>query len=332
MTRIRFSRSWLVAVVLITAGAFATSAAAAVPASTTAPAISGTARQGSTLTTSDGSWSNTPTSFTYQWQRCTAEGSGCTNIAGATSKTYRLDPADVDRTIRVGVTASNTDGQATAFSSVSDLVSANSQPKNETKPSVAGTPVPGEELTADSGKWAGGVRSFTYQWQRCDTAGTNCVNIAGATGKTYGVRLVDAGQRLRVQVTGTNLAGSTEATSETAGLVRTATSPPPPAPTVNRAPTIKILSTRFVGARIYVRTRVCDDSRKNLTIIERDSKPGVATYTRRFATLTPPNPCAALTRNWLPAQRFRTGRYTITLTARDKSGKTSVPARKTFIR
>jgi hypothetical protein len=95
---------------------------------------------------------------------------------------------------------------------------------------------------------------------------------------------------------------------------------------------MRILSVRFAGARVYARMRVCDDSRKNLTMIERDSKPGVLSYTRRFATLVPPRPCAALTRSWLPVSRFRHGRYTLTLWARDKSGKTSLPARRTFVR
>jgi hypothetical protein len=77
---------------------------------------------------------------------------------------------------------------------------------------------------------------------------------------------------------------------------------------------------------------VCDDSGKNLAILERDTKPGVRAFTRRFATVRPPRPCAALTRSWLPASRFRTGRYTVTVWARDRSGKTSLPARTTFPR
>jgi hypothetical protein len=112
----------------------------------------------------------------------------------------------------------------------------------------------------------------------------------------------------------------------------TGTTPPPPPGTVNQRPTIRILSARFRGSRIYLRLRVCDDSRKNLTILERDSKPGVRPFTRRFMTLRPPRPCAALTRSWRPAPRFREGRYTVTLWARDKSGKTSLPARRTFVR
>jgi hypothetical protein len=332
MTQKRWrARLLLGAAAVVAAGVLAAAAAAASPANTGAPTISGTARQGSTLTANNGTWSNNPASFSYQWQRCAADGTGCANISGATSGTYRLAPADVDHTVRVAVTASNSDGQATAYSSVSALVSANSQPNNTVKPTISGTPVPGNDLTANPGTWTGGVHSFSYQWQSCDSSGANCTTIAGATGKTYGIRAADTGHTLRVLVTGANLAGSTSATSDPTGLVRTAT-PPPPAPTVNKPPTIRILSTRFVGARIYARMRVCDDSRKNLTIIERDSKPGVASYTRRFGTLTPPAPCAALTRNWLPAPRFRHGRYTVTVWARDKSGKTSLPARRTFFR
>ncbi len=86
------------------------------------------------------------------------------------------------------------------------------------------------------------------------------------------------------------------------------------------------------GATVYARFRACDDSRKNVSITERDSKPGVPSYTRRFRTLVPPRTCAALTRHWLPAPRFRHGRYTLTLTARDFAGLTSRPVSRTFFR
>src|SRR5690349_7729048 len=86
-------------------------ASAAVPQNTTAPSISGTAKEGSTLTASDGAWSNSPTSFTYQWQRCASDGSGCGDITSATSKTYTLVTGDVGHTVRVVVTAVNADGK-----------------------------------------------------------------------------------------------------------------------------------------------------------------------------------------------------------------------------
>ena len=314
------------------AGAIASSAPAAAPVNSSQPTITGTPQQGKTLTASNGVWTNSPTSFAYQWQRCNADGSSCVNIAIATKKTYTLVAADVDHTIRVVVTATNADGHDAANSKPTAVISANTAPRNTTRPTISGTAQVGEPLTADPGKWTGGVRSFGYQWQRCTAAGLNCVDIDGADGKTYGVRTVDVGSTLRVKVKATNLAGSQEETSDRSDVVKSSTAPPPSTSARNHRPTIRIFSARFVGARLYVRFRVCDDSRKNLNIIERDSKRGVPSYTRRFATLVPPRPCASLRRNWLPAPRFRHGRYVVTMTARDKSGLTSLPARRTFFR
>ena len=94
-----------------------------------------------------------------------------------------------------------------------------------------------------------------------------------------------------------------------------------------------MLSARFVGATIYARFRICDDTRKNLTVLATDSRPGVASYTRRFTTLVAPRPCGVYTRHWTPVARFRgPGRYTVTLRARDTSGLTSLPAKRTFTR
>jgi hypothetical protein len=101
----------------------------------------------------------------------------------------------------------------------------------------------------------------------------------------------------------------------------------------NGRPTIKIVSIRFSGPTVYARFRICDDSYKNLTILATDSRPGVASYTRRFTTLVAPKPCGVYTRHWTPVARFRGhGRYTVTLKARDKSGLTSLPAKRTFSR
>jgi hypothetical protein len=323
---------WALAASIAVAGLLAASARAAAPLNTSPPTFAGTLMQGRTLTASNGTWSGNPTTFFYRWQRCAADGTACANIDNAALKTYRLTPADVDHTVRVVVTASNADGQTAANSKVSDVVSANTDPKNTVKPSVSGTAQPGEELTASNGTWTGGVRTFAYQWQRCDTAGANCTDVAGATGKTYGVRGIDVDHTLRVVVKATNLAGSTTVNSDVTAVVKAPTSPTPPPTAANRRPTIAILSIRFVGATVYARFRVCDDSRKNVNITERDSKPGVPSYTRRFRTLVPPRTCAALARHWLPAARFRHGRYTLTLTARDFAGLTSRSVSRTFFR
>lgn len=309
---------------------------AAAPRNVSLPTISGTLRQGETLTATNGTWENSPTAFSYRWQRCGTDGTGCANIAAAVRRRYTLTAADVDHTMRVVVTATNADGQASATSRASGVVSADSGPRNTQRPTISGVPRVGEELTADPGTWTGGVSSFAYQWQRCDTVGSNCSDVTGANGRTYGVRAADVGRTLRVEVTARNEAGSTSSTSDRTAVVRSATSPPPPPPpppSGNRRPTIALLNARLLGRKVYVRVRICDDSRKNVTIIERDSKPGVRSYTRRFATLTPPRPCGVYSRSWIPAPRFRTpGRFTVTLWARDKSGLQSAPVRRVFFR
>jgi hypothetical protein len=104
-------------------------------------------------------------------------------------------------------------------------------PRAIEQPSIAGKPEVGETLTADPGRWAEGP-TFKYQWQTCDKSGGNCKEISGATGRTYGVRAADKDNTLRVEVTGTNLVGSTKATSNASAVVTTGTTPNPnPNPT-----------------------------------------------------------------------------------------------------
>ncbi len=313
------------ALVLVFATALlgAATASAAVPQNTTAPTVSGNAREGETVTAGNGTWSNTPTKFAYQWQRCGADGTGCADVTGAQNATYNVAGADVDHTLRVAVTASNADGQSTASSKTTGVVSSKGDPVSTSKPSVSGTARVGEELTASNGTWTGGVTSFGYQWQRCSAGGTGCADVPGATGKTYGVRSADAGNVLQVVVTATNSSGTTSATSPTTAVVRgNATAPPVVQPRRNRPPTIAFLSLRRLGHGVYARFRVCDDSRKQVQVTERDVKAGRLGYIRRFAVT--PVTCQTAARHWVPAARFRNGgRLVITLRAIDKSGAAS---------
>src|SRR5213078_2523371 len=122
-----------------------------------------------------------PISYAYQWQRCDSGGANCANIASATSATYTLTSGDVGGTLVVSVTATNTAGQATASSSPSAVVAA-APPVNTSLPTVSGTAQEGQALVAGQGSWSGTAPiSYAYQWQRCDSGGANCSNIASAT-------------------------------------------------------------------------------------------------------------------------------------------------------
>jgi hypothetical protein len=81
------------------------------PVNTVAPAITGTAQEGQTVTCSTGTWTGTPTiTFAYQWKR---NGS---DIGSATNSTYTLVTADVSQSITCQVTATNGSGSASATS------------------------------------------------------------------------------------------------------------------------------------------------------------------------------------------------------------------------
>lgn len=98
-------------------GAGSAAAAPSAPQNTSPPTISGTAQQGRTLTADPGTWTGTqPITFAYQWRRCNAGGNNCSDVAGATEKTRVATAADVGKTLRVVVKATNTDGSSTATS------------------------------------------------------------------------------------------------------------------------------------------------------------------------------------------------------------------------
>jgi hypothetical protein len=318
----------LVVLAALLAGSGAQAMRNAAPVNTAPPTISGTSEVGQTLTASEGTWSNAPTSFAYQWLRCNGGGNNCANVANGTQKTYTLVGADAGNTMRVRVTATNADGSTSAQSAQTAAVTAatsSAAPKNTAPPTISGTPKDGQTLTADPGSWSGNPTSFTYQWQRCDADVAACSSVVGATGKTYGLSIADLGYRLRVVVTAHNAKGSATATSAITTVVI------PAATIINHRPAVTILGVQFTGSTVYAHFRICDDSLKNLSISETDSRPGKLSYTRHFATLVPPRPCGAYTRHWLQLARFRgPGRYTLTLRATDKSGLTSLPARRTF--
>jgi subtilisin family serine protease len=210
------------------------------PANTTPPTVSGTAQQGQTLTEAHGSWTNSPTGYTYQWLQCDSSGNGCTAIAKATSQTYVPAAEDVGHTLRVQETAANEGGPSSPASSSASAVVLPAPPTSTAPPTITGTAQQGQTLTEAHGSWTNSPTSFAYQWLQCESLGSGCVPIAGAIHQTYVPVAEDVGHTLKVQETAANSGGSGSAASSTATAVVKGNPPPPPAntapPTISGTP------------------------------------------------------------------------------------------------
>jgi RHS repeat-associated protein len=69
----------------------ASAAQASPPANTALPAVSGLTAQGNVLTASTGTWSNSPTSYGYQWRRCDATGYSGVALSDSPVAYWRLE-------------------------------------------------------------------------------------------------------------------------------------------------------------------------------------------------------------------------------------------------
>ena len=180
------------------------------PVNTIAPVISGTTTLGSVLTTTNGTWTNSPISYTYQWKR------GATNI-GTNTNTYTLVIADSTASITCEVTAINAAGSSIPATS-NTITAGNYAPVNTVAPAI--TPftysdaVVGDYLTTTNGSWTGsGTITYTYQWYRVpDLGGTNDP-IVGATSSIYTLLFADADYLVSCEVTATDAVGSTSVSS-----------------------------------------------------------------------------------------------------------------------
>lgn len=170
------------------------------PTNSVAPAVTGTAKVGSVLSVSNGTWSGNGTiTYAYQWLR---NGS---NIASATANTYTLVSADDLTTVSCRVTATDLDGSRAAVSN--GVAVTEVAPVNSVAPVVSGSSTLGAVLTTTNGTWTGNSISYSYQWQR------NTVNISGQTANTYTIVQADDAASVRCVVTATNSGGAVSANS-----------------------------------------------------------------------------------------------------------------------
>ncbi len=190
------------------------------PLNNTLPTISGTAQQGTQLSASTGSWSDSPTSYAYQWQDCNGSGLSCDNVAsGGTSSTYTPGGSEVGDTIEVVVTATNAGGDSAPVASTATAAVLVEAPVNAVSPSIPGTPQEGVQMTGSIGTWNYSPTSYSYRWALCDSSGINCSTIVGATSQTYTPASGDVGHTLRFIVSATNAGGSDPAVSSPSAVV-----------------------------------------------------------------------------------------------------------------
>lgn len=154
---------------------------------TYAPAISGTAKVGKTLTAKVKAWSPS-TGFKLQWLR-----SGKA-IDKAIGKTYEVQAVDVGKKLTVDVTSTKSGYKATARTSKASKQVAKGT-LTVKKPKIEGTQKVGMTLRAGTGKWTAGT-VFTYQWLRGGK------RVRGATSSTYVLMAKDKGKRISVKVSG----------------------------------------------------------------------------------------------------------------------------------
>jgi hypothetical protein len=193
------------------------------PTNTALPTISGNAAVGQTLTASKGTWSGTGTiTYAYQWLRCDSNGAHCDAIAGSTSSKRSLSSSDAGHRLRVAVKATNADGSASVNSAATPVVAAGSSgpPVNTQEPSISGSAVQGQTLSANKGSWSGANPiTYKYQWLRCDANAANCSAITGETSPNHTLLSGDVGHRLRVRVTASNTSGTASVNSNGSGVV-----------------------------------------------------------------------------------------------------------------
>ena len=136
--------------VLLTTLLAPNAALAAGPTNTVLPTISGTLAVDQTVIAGSGSWDVTPSSITYQWNRCsTTEITSCVQITGANVGALKLLPADGGNFLRLQVTALSAGGGTTASSAISARVL--TQPAASAVPIITGVVQVGSTLTISNG-------------------------------------------------------------------------------------------------------------------------------------------------------------------------------------
>ena len=168
----------------------------------TAPLVTGTPIDGQTLTRTPADWGSQAVSISVDWLRCDSSGLNCF-FTGDHDNTYLLTAADIGHTIRVRERATALLGYREKDSNATAVV-AGIPPTNNAgfPPAFTGTAKVGQTLTRTSkGSWSGSSPiTLVSQWQRCDAAGANCVDVGTLDSATYVLTAADLGKRIKLVV------------------------------------------------------------------------------------------------------------------------------------
>jgi hypothetical protein len=180
--------------------------------------ISGTLSVGQTVTASAGTWSGSPTSYTYVWYRCDQFGDPCVKVGtrktSAATATYVLQKADDKSTLEIGVTAVNPSGTSPAAIS-EPTFPVGGEPEGAT-PSINGTAIVGNLLSVnlDLAHWTNNPTSFKVVWTRVlgGQATTLLTSVVkpGATPPSYKLKAADDKALIYVDVTASNAVGPSD--------------------------------------------------------------------------------------------------------------------------
>lgn len=133
------------------------SSPAARPTNLKTPQILGNSLVGQILTGSVGTWTGSPTQFTYRWRRCNAAGTSCIAIPHAIGARRTLTPDDLGSTLSLVVTATSKGGSSSATTATTDLVVAAPLPAVSVGSQTVRRGIAGNLRTAD------GRASVTWQ-------------------------------------------------------------------------------------------------------------------------------------------------------------------------
>ncbi len=182
------------------------------PPNTVLPLISGTTAAGSTLSVTNGTWTGSGFSYTYQWKRDDRF------IPEATSNTYVLTSADIGRSITCSVYAKTGAGYVGEATSLAAGAVVGVAPTIDDT-FISGLPRLGGILTANTGTVTGfPTPTFAYNWKRDGVVITN----PNSDKSVYVIVAADVGHSLRVDIQASNATGSDTDTTDSVSITAAA--------------------------------------------------------------------------------------------------------------